>query len=214
MLPEDAVQSLSARAGSLWEKNRAPFLTALAVGFCAHGYAFSNKLLNHDEIESLFGKGATVTSGRWGLELVKPLFPDWSMPWIYGIISLVFIAAAACLMLETLEIRSRALRVLLPAVIVSFPSLTGNFCFMFTAAPYAWSFFLTALAVYLICRGGAWRLCLSVVLLGPRAPASLRRPLLWGDAAGLPPHGGGIQQLRAGECKRRRLAAAEGAHGV
>ena len=87
------------------------------------------------------------------------------MPWIYGIISLVFIAAAACLMLETLEIRSRALRVLLPAVIVSFPSLTGNFCFMFTAAPYAWSFFLTALAVYLICRGGAWRLCLSVVLL-------------------------------------------------
>ena len=34
-----------------------------------------NKLLNHDEIESLFGKGATITSGRWGLEPVKLLFP-------------------------------------------------------------------------------------------------------------------------------------------
>ena len=165
MLPDDTVRPLSARACSLWEKNRAPFLAGLAVGFCAHGYAFANKLLNHDEIESLFGKGATVTSGRWGLELVKLFFPDWSMPWIYGIISLVLIAAAACLMLETLGVRSRVLRILLPAVIVSFPSLTGNFCFMFTAAPYAWSFFLTALAVYLICRGGARRLGLGVVLL-------------------------------------------------
>lgn len=158
-------QTLRDSAVSLWQKNRTPFLSALIVGLFAHGYAFTNKLLNHDEIESLFGKGATVTSGRWGLELVKVLFPDWSMPWIYGLLSLVLIAAAACLMLMTLDIRGTALRVVLPALIVSFPSLTGNFCFMFTAAPYAWSFFLTALAVYLFTLGGKGRVCLSAALL-------------------------------------------------
>lgn len=144
------------RAAALRRDMRAPFLAALSVGLLTHGYAFANKLLNHDEIESLFGKGATVTSGRWGLEPVKLLFPDWSMPWIYGLVSLVLIAAAACLMLDALQIRDKALRLVLPALIVSFPSLTGNFCFMFTAAPYAWSFFLTALAVRLFQEGG-WR---------------------------------------------------------
>ena len=84
-----------------------PFCSALIAGLLAHGYAFTNKLLNHDEIESLFGKGATVTSGRWGLELVKVLFPDWSMPWIYGILSLLLISAAACLMLRENGILSR-----------------------------------------------------------------------------------------------------------
>ena len=150
---------------ALWSSAHAPFFAALTVGLFAHGYAFSNKLLNHDEIESLFGKGATVTSGRWGLELVKVLFPDWSMPWVYGLLSLLLIAAAACLMLETLELRGKALRLVLPALVVSFPSLTGNFCFMFTAAPYAWSFFLTVLAVYLFREGRPRRALLSVPLL-------------------------------------------------
>ena len=120
-------------AAVLRRENRAPFLAALLTGLAAHGYAFTNKLLNHDEIESLFGKGATVTSGRWGLELVKVLFPDWSMPWIYGLVSLLLIAVSTCLMLKILDIRAPLTRLLLPALIVSFPSLTGNFCFMFTS---------------------------------------------------------------------------------
>ena len=140
-----------------WEaelkEDRAPFFTALLVGFAAHGYAFANKLVNHDEIESLFGKGATLTSGRWGLELVKLLFPDCSMPWIYGILSLLLMAVSVCLILRIVPVRTRPLRLLLAALIVSFPSLTGNFCFLFTAAPYAWSFFLTVLAVWLYLGG-------------------------------------------------------------
>ena len=162
--------TLHETVAAAWRENRLPFLSGMMVGFAAHGYAFGNKLLNHDEIESLFGKGATVTSGRWGLELVKLLFPDWSMPWIYGIVSLVLIALSACLMLRTLDMRSRSLRILLPALIVSFPSLTGNFCFMFTSSAYAWSFFLTAFAVYLFKDGelkrGAFSTALLVLALG------------------------------------------------
>jgi len=156
---------LRRRAASLWRENRAVFLTAMLTGLLAHGYAFGNKLLNHDEIESLFGKGATVTSGRWGLEPVKLLFPDWSMPWIYGLLSLLLISCACCLMLKMLDIRTAAMRLLLPALIVSFPSLTGTFCFMFTAPAYAWSFLLTTASVFLVRRGGRWELALSVPLL-------------------------------------------------
>ena len=155
----------TARAAALWREYRTPFLSALIAGLAAHGYVFANKLMNHDEIESLFGKGATVTSGRWGLELVKILFPDWSMPWIYGIVSLLLIAAACCLLLSALGLRSAAMRVALPALIVCFPSLTGIFCFMFTSSAYAWSFFLAVLAVFLFCKGGVKRALLSMALL-------------------------------------------------
>ena len=145
-------------------RDRAPFLAAFLAGLAAHGYAFSNKLLNHDEIESLFGKGATITSGRWGLEPVKLLFPDWSMPWIYGLISLLLISAAACLMLRILDLRRPGLRMLMAALVTTFPALTGNFCFMFTSAPYAWSFFLAVLAVRLHQKGRRVLAPLALVL--------------------------------------------------
>lgn len=161
MTREKRIPTLAA----LWRENRLPFLSTVLAGLAAHGYAFGNKLLNHDEIESLFGKGATVTSGRWGLELVKILFPDWSMPWIYGLLSLVLIALAACLMLKILGLHTPAMRILLPALIVSFPSLTGNFCFMFTSSAYAWSFFLTCLAVYLFREGNFRHSAFSMLLL-------------------------------------------------
>ena len=152
----------ASRCGELWTEYRAPFLTAFLAGLAAHGYAFTNKLLNHDEIESLFGKGATITSGRWGLEPVKLLFPDWSMPWIYGILSLLMISAAACLMLRILEIQRPALRLLLAALVTTFPSLTGTFCFMFTSSAYAWAFLLAVLSVRLQQKG---RFLLAVPVL-------------------------------------------------
>ena len=161
----DGLGTLRAACPARWRRDRLPFLTALAVGMLAHGYAFANKLVNHDEIESLFGKGATVTSGRWGLELVKVLFPDWSMPWLYGLLSLVMMAAAICLMLDFLELRSPALRLLSAAIVISFPTMTGIFCFMFTSSAYAWAFLLAVLSVAVFRRGSKGRMALSLVLL-------------------------------------------------
>ncbi len=148
-----------------WRQDRLPFLSAVTVGMLAHGYAFANKLVNHDEIESLFGKGATVTSGRWGLELVKALFPDWSMPWLYGLLSLVMMAAAICLMLDYLELKSPALRLLSAALVISFPTLTGIFCFMFTSSAYAWAFLLAVLSAAVFRPDSGARMVLSLVLL-------------------------------------------------
>ena len=159
-------EKLYFRLKSLYLANRLPFLSALLVGLAAHMFMFANKLVNHDDIEALFYKGATVTSGRWGLELSKLLFPDWSM-----LITLLFIAVSACIFLRSLDISSPVLQILLAALTVSFPSLTGTFCFMFTSAAYGLAFFLSALCVWLFTRGGiknytaaalALILCLSI----------------------------------------------------
>jgi len=153
------------RLCALLAEYKVPFIASLLTGLVSHGYAFSNKLVNHDEVESLFGKGATITSGRWGLELVKLLFPDWSMPWIYGLVSVLLISLAACLVVKILGIRSKPMQGMLGMLLLSFPSLTGNFCFMFTSSAYALSFFLAVLAVYEFVRGGRVHIALGVICL-------------------------------------------------
>lgn len=150
------------RLRSLYLANRRPFLAAVIAGLAAHMFMFTNKLVNHDDIESLFYKGATVTSGRWGLELSRFLFPNWSMPWIYGLITLLLIAVSVCIMLRLLEISSPVLEIILAAAVVSFPSLTGTYCFMFTSASYGLAFFLAVLCAALFKRGGP----LNTVLAG------------------------------------------------
>ena len=149
----------------LYLENRVPFLAALLTGFAAHMFMFTNKLVNHDEIEALFYKGATVTSGRWGLELSKLLLPNWSMPWIYGLLTLLLISVSVCIMLGILEIRSRLSQILLAAVVVSFPSLTGTYCFMFTSAAYGLAFLLAVLCVRLYQKGGAVNAAFATVSL-------------------------------------------------
>ena len=50
-------------------------------------------------------------------ELSRLLFPDISMPWIYGILCLLFLSTASCLLLRVLKIHTPLLRLLLPALI-------------------------------------------------------------------------------------------------
>lgn len=130
-----------------------PFLAALGFGLAAHMFAFSNKLMNADDVESLFGKGATVTSGRWGLEVIKVIFPDASMPWLYGVLSLIMLALSACLIIRLFKIENPLMRALLAGMITAFPSQTGVFCFMFTSSAYAFSFLLSVLSVCLFKDG-------------------------------------------------------------
>lgn len=149
-----------------WFKAHAlPFASSLIFGLLAHMYAFSNKLLNADEISALFSKGASVTSGRWGLDLTSLIFPDVSMPWIYGLVSILLIACAVCITVDIFSIKSRLLQALLGGVMLSFPAILGNFCFMFTSASYALAIFLAVLSVQLFIRGSRLRCALGVALL-------------------------------------------------
>lgn len=151
---ESFLEGWAKRLSKEMRRNAAPLLSGLIAGLLAYTYAFTNKLVNADELVSLFGKGGTVTSGRWGLKLTSLLFPDVSMPWLYGVIAILLFSAAACLALNIFQIRSRMIGCALAAVIVCFPAVTGLFCYMFTAAPYALAFLLAVISVRLAQRGG------------------------------------------------------------
>ena len=112
-------------AAAFWERWRGyklPFIATLLFGLAAHAFAMTNKLPFDDEAIYLFGKGTTTASGRYGLELLRLIMPDYSMPWIYGLISLLLISAAVCIIIKLFDIRSRVLQVLLGALPVPLPA--------------------------------------------------------------------------------------------
>ena len=129
--------------------NTLPAISCIVSGLAAYLFVFTNKLLNLDEIAGLFGKGESISSGRWALALTSYIFPDISLPWFNGILSLLMLTAAVLLILHVFEIKSTLLRLIIPALIITFPSQTVTFTYMFTCAPYALAVLLAAGSVYL-----------------------------------------------------------------
>ena len=145
---ESLLERWLGKLGGVYRENRLPLLSALIAGLLAHMYVLTNNLPNYDGIRYLFGKGETLGSGRWGLVLVRWLIPNVTMPWLHGIASLLMLAAACCLIVRMFGFRRPLTQLLLPALIVVFPSQIGNFCFMFVASSYALAFLLVVFAVW------------------------------------------------------------------
>lgn len=128
------------------------FVSALAFGLVTHLYMLTNKLPNHDDIGHLFGSHYGAASGRWLLPFVLKLHGSFSLPWLIGLLALVFLGLAACLTVSVLRIR-RPLGCILTAVLmVSFPSVAATFAYMFSADAYFLSLLLACLAGFLACK--------------------------------------------------------------
>ena len=58
-------------AAAAVRRNKNVLLPAMLFSAAAYMFVFTNKLLNLDEIAGLFGKGETLSSGRWALYLTS-----------------------------------------------------------------------------------------------------------------------------------------------
>lgn len=152
------LEKVTASATVFLQKYCYPFWASFLFGLLAYGFAFTNKLVNHDEVSSLFTKGATVTSGRWGLGALDSIFPNYSMPWIYGIITIFLMALSVCLMVHMFRLKNRLLQVLIAGCVVVFPSLIGLFGYMFTSSSFALAFFLAVCSTALVQTRSKWLL--------------------------------------------------------
>ena len=146
-------------------KYRCTFLSSLIFGALTYVFAFTNKLINHDEVISMFAKGTGASSGRWALDLMHYIFPDFSMPWIYGVISVVLISISICIIVNIFDIKNKWFQIILSGLIISFPSLVGTFSYMFTASSYALSFLLAVASVKMFAQKSWISRIIAVILL-------------------------------------------------
>lgn len=142
---------------AIWlNHKKIPLATATLTGFLAYMFAFTNKYMSHDEVQGLFSKGGAAESGRWVLNLIDAVFPNLSMPWIYGVISILFIAVGVSLMVSIFEIQNKLLQGLLAGCVVVFPSLISVMSYMFTSTVYTMAFFLAVVGVWMVTRWNKW----------------------------------------------------------
>ena len=151
-----------------FRRDRLPFYSSLGFGLLAYGFCMMNKIPVGDDLNplGLFGKGATTESGRYGLELLRLVMPDASMPWIYGLMSILLLSAAVCVTVRIFEIKSPVLQILLAGVFICFPAQAGTMLYMFTAAPYALALLLSVTGVWYFIAGGKGRWFVSPLLIG------------------------------------------------
>ncbi len=156
----------AARRNSWREKLSPRMLAALAgvflFGLIAHGMGMLNKYSYHDDIFALFGTGTTIASGRWMLHVLgwleTLLFGDghFSLPLMNGLFSIACAAGVTCLLIDLLKIENPVYCAGMGCLIVSFPTMTGLFGYMYTVPYYLLAMLMMAGSAVLICRADKW----------------------------------------------------------
>lgn len=126
------------------------FISGIVVGMIIHFYMMTNKLPNWDDATNLSAYGSGDYLGRWFLKYIHPLGSEHSIPAVHGFLMILFLTLAACIVMEILGLKSMTAAVLVPALMVTFPSVACTMTFMFMAHTSGMAILMICLAVYLL----------------------------------------------------------------
>lgn len=126
------------------------FITGLFIGWITHFYMLSHKLVNWDDANNISAYGSGDYLGRWFLKYIHPLGGIHSIPAVHGFLFILLLAVSACLILEITGIKSTTGAVLVPAVLITFPSVACTMTFMFMAHTSGIGIFMVCIGVYLM----------------------------------------------------------------
>ena len=142
----------------LWQRvsgaERSALFTALIAGYVTHLYAFTNIIPNSDGLSRVYDLQQMTVSGRWFLHYATAPNHFTQMPAVIGLLSVLFIAVAAALVVNVLRIKSCTLGAAVGAVMVMFPSMGFTFMYMFTASAYCLAILMAVLSVWFVLQGG------------------------------------------------------------
>ena len=122
------------------------FLAALILGFCVHMYKFTNTLPGHDSLYNYYHTQNIVGSGRWFLTVACGLSSFHDLPWLIGLLSMLYLALSAVVTADHFRVKNPIVLILCAGLIVAFPSITETLFFEYTADGYFLAMLLAVLA--------------------------------------------------------------------
>ena len=144
------------------------FFSALVFGLLAHMVPMTGDFPNHDGLESLYFNQDMLSSGRWFLSIACGISSYFALPWLIGVLSVLYIGIAAALTCAVLKIRNKYSAIVIGALMATFPALASTFAYVFTMDGYMLGLLMAASAVYFTKKfrfgwiGGAVLLALSL----------------------------------------------------
>jgi hypothetical protein len=165
--PDDLIEKAIKKVDKIYKTT---FISAVIIGMIAHGYMFMNKLPNYDDVNCINSVGGTFQSGRWFLGLLGVakfrVMGNYSLPLFNGMLALCLLALSSCLIMSLFHNKSVITGIIVSGIMVSFPTITGFFLFMFTSVFYAFSIFLVTVAVYLWESNRRWYVLGCLCMMG------------------------------------------------
>lgn len=142
--PWEFFQYSRTKIKSTW---KTAFFSAMVIGLLIHLPVMLSDIPNHDGLSSMYFDQNMITSGRWFLSVACGASSYFTIPWIIGLIGLVWLALAAVALTEVLELEDPVVIVSVSGLLVSFPALASTFAYVFTLDGYMLALFLAVLAV-------------------------------------------------------------------
>ena len=142
----------------------AAFVAAFVFGYVIHLYAFTNTIPNPDGLSRIYDTQQMTISGRWFLHYASYFHGFVQSPALIGFLSVLFLAMAAAVVADLLELRSPAAGALAGTMMVAIPSVAYTFLYMFTASAYMFGILLAVLAVW-CCNRSRWGILAGAVLI-------------------------------------------------
>ncbi len=161
-MPEKVIKKLNDSINPRW---KVCFFAAIAVGILAHFYKITNWLPNWDSLVFRYDGQNMIGLGRWFLPVVCTLSSFYDLPFLNGIIAIIFHALGAVCIVRILNVQKNITAFFIGAVTVSFPTVTSVMMYNYVADGYSVAFFLSALAALFMIDEKKPRYILSAVLI-------------------------------------------------
>ena len=142
-MPEKTLKKLNSYILPAW---KTCFFVSLLVGLIAHLYKITNWLLNWDSLVFRYNSQNMIGLGRWFLPVVCSFSSFYDLPFLNGIIAIVFHALSAVCICKILNVQKKITASLIGGVIVSFPTVTSVMMYNYVADGYSIAFLLSTLA--------------------------------------------------------------------
>lgn len=125
------------------------FASAFFMGLLVHIYKFTNLLPNADALYNFYSDQNMAASGRWFLSVACGFSSWFDLPWVNGMMSLLFMGLTAAMVAEVFRMENPMLILLSSGLLVSFPAITATMAYEFTADGYMLAMALAAFSVCL-----------------------------------------------------------------
>lgn len=125
------------------------FLSAFVWGMLIHLPAMLSDIPNHDGLSSMHFDQNMITSGRWFLTVACGISSYFTLPWLIGLLGILYLSCAAAVLVELLEVKNHIVITLVSGLLVSFPALASTFAYVYTLDGYMLALLLAILSVLL-----------------------------------------------------------------
>ena len=160
-MPEKALKKLNSHILPQW---KVCFFSALVVGLLAHLYKITNWLPNWDSLVFRYDSQNMIALGRWFLPVVCSFTSFYDLPFLNGLVAILFHAASAVCICRILNVNKKITALLIGGVVVSFPTVTSVMMYNYVADGYSIAFFLSTLASYFMIKEKPHYLVSSVLI--------------------------------------------------